>query len=51
MAEVFWSEKIEKKGHPLTFWVLLLTGSIHRVFFTSSSLGYRYVSCHQPQSN
>ncbi len=24
----FWSAKIEKKGRPLTLWVLLLTGSI-----------------------
>ena len=32
----FWSEKTEKKGQPLTFWVLLLTGSILLVFFSSS---------------
>jgi len=33
----FWSEKTEKKGQPLTLWVLLLTGSISPVFSSSSS--------------
>ncbi len=33
----FWSEKAEKKGQPLTLWILLLTGSIPLVFFSSSS--------------
>jgi hypothetical protein len=36
----FWSEKAEKKGQPLTLWVLLLTGSIPLVFFFSPCAGY-----------
>src|SRR6266496_4704652 len=35
VGEVYWSEKTEKKGQTLAFWVLLLTGSMILGFSSS----------------